>query len=134
MMFGWPKMLAEPLLLLWIVNAAMGTEAHGPAAAARTTGWLYFCALLLLFVTRVPVAQLHARLYIWLAGQALALQWAMFVLDALVVGALTVVVPAIQVRIARLIADRRQVPLLGANPVTVEPPASRLHASHAVAR
>lgn len=134
MIFGLFSLLAEPLLLLWIVNAAMGTEAHGPAAAARTTGWLYFYALLLLFVTRVPVAQLHARLNIWPSGQALALQWAMFVLDALVVGVLTVVVPAIQVRIARLIADRRQVPLLGEDPVSVEPPASRLHASHAVAR
>ena len=134
MIFGLFSLLAEPLLLLWIVNAAMGAEGHGPAASARTTGWLYFYALLLLFVTRVPVAQLHARLNLWPAGQTPAVQWAMFALDALVVGVLTVVVPAIQVRIARLIADRRQVPLPGAKPVAVERPARRLHASHAVAR
>ena len=111
--FGLGQQLLEPLLFLWFVNAAMGTDAYGPALSARTTRWLYFWALLLMFVTRVPIAQLHARLNIWSAGRVPALQWSLLALDGLVVGALAVIVPAIQVRIARYIAERRGTGLLG---------------------
>ncbi|MFZ3484824.1 hypothetical protein [Sphingomonas sp. 3-13AW] len=113
MIFGLLPLLAKPLLLLWFVNAAMGTGAYGPAESAKTTRWLYVWALMLLFVTRVPVSQLHAGLNAWPAGQAPLVQWAMFALDALVVGVLTVTVPAVQVRIASFIADRRKAEFLG---------------------
>ncbi len=46
------------------------------------------------------------------AGQVPALQWSLLALDGLVVGALAVIVPAIQVRIARHIAQRRGTGLL----------------------
>ncbi|MDQ0839079.1 hypothetical protein [Sphingomonas faeni] len=131
MIFGLFSLLAEPLLLLWFVNAAMGTDAYGPAASAKTTGWLYVWAFMLLFVTRVPVSQLHARLNAWPAGQTPAVQWAMFALDALVVGVLTVIVPAIQVRIARFIADRRKVELLGDPQRRFEPLARPSHLAEA---
>jgi len=113
MILGLFTLLAEPLLLLWFVNAAMGTDAYGPVASAKTTRWLYVWALMLLFVTRVPVSQLHQGLNAWPAGQTPLVQWAMFALDALVVGVLTVIVPAVQVRIASFIAGRREQELLG---------------------
>ncbi|MDH7974281.1 hypothetical protein QH494_19000 [Sphingomonas sp. AR_OL41] len=110
---GLSQLLIEPLLLLWFVNAAMGTTGYGPIASARTVRWYYPFALLLIFVTRMPVALLHNGFNRWAAGQPLALQGAMLACDALVVGVLALVVPAIQVRIARYIAARRGVTLLG---------------------
>lgn len=123
MVFGLAQLLLEPLLFLWFVNAALGTDAYGLLASAKATRWLYVWALLLMFVTRVPVSQLHARLNMWPAGQAPALQWAMLALDALVVGVLAVIVPAVQVRIARYIADRRGLALLGDAPLVPDTPA-----------
>lgn len=116
------SLLAEPLLLLWFVNAAIGTNAYRPGTSAKTTRLLYVWAFLLLLITRVPVSQLHARLNAWPAGQAHAVQWALFALDALVVGVLAVIVPAVQVRTARFIADRRKVSLLGDLPSPLDPP------------
>ncbi|MEG3088173.1 hypothetical protein [Sphingomonas sp. PB4P5] len=109
---GIGQQVLEPLLFLWFVNAAMGTDSYGPIVSAKTTRWLYFWALLLMFLTRVPVGGLHQMLNRWPAGQAPAVQWALLSLDALVVGLLALVLPAVQVRIARFIAERRRVALL----------------------
>ncbi|CAN5452770.1 hypothetical protein BH10PSE14_BH10PSE14_30450 [soil metagenome] len=109
---GLGQLLLEPLLLLWFVNAAIGTHGYGPIASARTVRWRYPWALLLIFVTRMPVSLLHNGFNHWAAGRPLALQGMMLALDALVVGVLALIVPAIQVRIARYIADRRAVALL----------------------
>lgn len=111
--FGLAQQVIEPLLYLWFVNAALGTDGFGPVASAKTTRWLYFWALVLVLAVRLPLSQLHGRLNLWSAGQPLATQWALLTLDALVVGVLAVAVPAVQLRIARFVADRRGVPLLG---------------------
>jgi hypothetical protein len=103
---GLGQQLLEPLLFLWFVSAAIGNDSDGPISSARTTGWLYLWALPLMFVTRVPLGILHQMLNRWPAGQAPAAQYALLTLDALVVGALAMVLPAVQVRIARYIADR----------------------------
>ncbi|TPG10910.1 hypothetical protein [Sphingomonas oligophenolica] len=111
--FGLGQQLLEPLLMLWFVNAALGSNGYGPAGSARTTGWLYFWALPLMFVTRVPLGLLHQLLNTWPAGREPIMQWGLLLIDALVVGALAVVLPAVQVRIARFIAERRGMGLLG---------------------
>lgn len=111
--FGLAQQLLEPALLLWFVNAAMGTDAYGPVASMRETRWLYIWTLLAIFATRVPPSLLHNALNRWPAGQAVTVQWMMLASDALVVGLLALVVPAIQVRGARFVAARRGAPMLG---------------------
>lgn len=111
--FGLGQQLIEPALMLWFVNAAMGTNAFGPVASARATRWLYFWALVLMFLTRTPMGALHQYLNRWPAGQSAAVQWTLLAIDALVVGVLAVIVPAVQVRIARYVAERRGVGVLG---------------------
>ena len=32
-------LLLEPALLVWFVNAALGTTGYGPVRSARVTGW-----------------------------------------------------------------------------------------------
>lgn len=108
---GLAQQLSEPLLCLWFVHAALGSRAFGPLASAKTTRWLYVWALLLVLIARVPASQLHARLNIWSAGQAPAMQAALLLLDAAVVGLLAVIVPAAQVRASRRIAARRGIAL-----------------------
>lgn len=104
---GWGQLLLEPLLLLWFVDAAMGATAYGPIASARAVRWYYPFAFLLMFVTRIPIASLHRGFNLWAAGQPLAQQAALLACDALVVVTLALVLPAVQVRIARYIAERR---------------------------
>ncbi len=110
---GLGQLLLEPLLLLWFVAAAMGATGYGPIASARAVRWYYLWAFLLMFATRIPVAGLHRGFNQWAAGRPLAQQAALLACDALVVGTLALVLPAIQVRIARYIAERRGLALLG---------------------
>jgi hypothetical protein len=119
--FGLGQQLLEPFLLLWYVNAAAGTHAYGPLASAKATGWLYLWALPLSLATRVPLSLLHGRLNMWPVGQPPLLQWALLALDALVVGMLAVIMPAIQVRIARYVAAGRDTALLGEHPLPAAP-------------
>ncbi|VVT19080.1 conserved membrane hypothetical protein [Sphingomonas sp. EC-HK361] len=107
------QQLAEPLLFLWFVNAAMGTNAYGPLASARVTRWFYVWGLLLMFVARFPFGGVHQLLNRWPAGKPSTILWPALAIDAVVVAIMVTVLAAIQVRIARYIADRRGVPLLG---------------------
>ncbi|TPG56188.1 hypothetical protein [Sphingomonas glacialis] len=104
---GLSQILLEPALLLWFVNAALGTTGYGPVRSARVTGWWYFWALALGLVMRVPFSQVHARLNMYAAGQPDWVLWPMLVLDALVVPVMVVAVAAVQLRAARAIAERR---------------------------
>ncbi|WP_375395253.1 hypothetical protein [uncultured Sphingomonas sp.] len=107
------QQLLEPLLMLWYANAAMGTHAYGPLRSARATGWFYPWALLLIFVARLPFSAAHQMLNRWPAGKGAGLLWPALVLDAVIVGIMVALLAAIQVRIARFIADQRGVALLG---------------------
>ena len=109
---GLGQQLVEPLLMLWYVNAAMGTHAYNPLRSARVTGWLYPWALLLMFVARWPFGAAHQLLNRWPAGKAAALLWPTLVLDAVIVGVMVALLAAVQVRIARFIADRHEAALL----------------------
>lgn len=111
--FGLGQQLLEPLLYLWFVNAALGTAAFGPAGSAWATRWLYFWALLLTFVTRFPFNAAHYGLNTWPAGKGAALLWPALALDAVVVVVMVIVAAAVQLRIARYIAARRGLALLG---------------------
>ena len=110
--FGLAQQLLEPLLFLWFMSAAMGTDAFGPIASAKATRFLYLWALPLMLLTRVPMSLLHQHLNRWPAGQVPTVQWTLLGIDAAVVGVLAMVVPAVQVRIARFIAERRGVELI----------------------
>ncbi len=110
---GLTQQLLEPLFFLWFVNAAMGTDAYGPAASARTTRWLYLWGLVLMFVARLPFNAAHQLLNRWPAGKSPAILWSALALDAVVVGVMVVILAAVQVRIARFIAARRGVAVLG---------------------
>ena len=116
-MGGLGQLLLEPALLVWFVNAALGTTGYGPVRSARVTGWWYFWALALGLLMRIPFSQTHGRLNHFAAGQADAVLWPMLLLDALVVPVMVVAVAAVQLRAARAIAERRgQVLLAGAAP------------------
>jgi len=110
--FSLGQQLFEPLLLLWFVNAATGTTGFGPIASARVTRWWYFWGLLLVFVTRLPFGLLHQLLNRWPAGHPAAVLWPLLAIDAVLVSVMVVTIAAAQVRAARLIAERRGIPLL----------------------
>ena len=109
---GGGQQLLEPFLTLWYVNAAMGTRGVGPWRSARTTGWVYPWSLLLMFVARFPFGAAHQLLNRWPAGKGASLLWPALVLDAVIVGVMVALLAAVQVRIARFIADRRGAGLL----------------------
>lgn len=117
MVGGLGQILLEPALLLWFVNAALGTTAYGPLRSARVTGWWYLWALALGLLIRVPFSQVHARLNMFAAGQPAGVLWPMLVLDALVVPVMVVAVAAVQLRAARAIAERRGRALLEGEPL-----------------
>lgn len=104
---GLPQVLIEPLLAVWIVSAATDGSVRGPIGSARRTGILYFWALALFFVGRLPVNLAHQGLNKLARGQDGAVLWSILALDAVVVGLIIAVIPAIYVRIARLIDERR---------------------------
>ena len=104
---GLELLLLEPALLLWFVNAALGTRGYGPVRSARVTGGWYFWALALGLLMRIPFSQTHGRLNHFAAGQADAVLWPILVLDAIVVPIMVVAIAAVQLRAARAIAGRR---------------------------
>lgn len=97
----------EPLIMLWIVSAATDGVVRGPLRSARVTGWLYFWALALFFVGRLPVNAAHQLLNRYAMGQPDIMLWPMLVIDAVVVGLIISVIPALYVRIARFIWERQ---------------------------
>lgn len=97
----------EPLLMLWIVSAATDGAIRGPLRSARVTGWLYFWALALFFVGRLPVNAAHQLLNRYAMGKPDIMLWPMLVIDAVVVGLIISVIPALYVRIARFIWERQ---------------------------
>ncbi|MBS0479885.1 MAG: hypothetical protein JSR79_11380 [Proteobacteria bacterium] len=104
---GLSQVFVEPLLMLWIVSAATDGVVRSPSQSARCTGLLYFWALALFFVGRLPVNIVHQLLNRYAIGQEQAVVWSMMVVDAAAAGLIIAVIPAIYVRIARLIEERR---------------------------
>ncbi len=104
---GLTQMLFEPLLMLWIVSAATDGAIRNPVRSARLTGWLYFYAFALFFVGRIPVNAAHQLLNRYAMGQPGSILWPMLVLDAIVVGLIIAVVPALYVRVAQCVRDRQ---------------------------
>jgi len=104
---GLSQVFIEPLLMAWIVSAATDGAVRGPIASARRTGWLYIWALLLFFVGRLPVNAVHQLINRYAIGQAPGTVWAMLAVDALSVALIIAVIPAIYVRVVRLIDERR---------------------------
>lgn len=104
---GLAQVAVEPLLMPWIVAAATDGSVRGPLASARLTGRWYPWALALFFVGRIPVNAAHQLLNRFAVGQPDHVLWPMLVLDAIVVGLVIAVVPAVSVRVARFVRERR---------------------------
>jgi hypothetical protein len=102
---GLAQLLIEPLLMLWVVSAVTDGAVAGPAASARRTGVAYFYALPLFFVARLPIGIAHNLLNKQAMGRPHALVWTMLAVDALVVGLLVAIIPAISVRVSRAIEE-----------------------------
>jgi hypothetical protein len=105
--FGIGQLLVEPLLMLWIVSAAAEGQVRTPLQSARTTGWFYLWALALFFIGRLPINLLHRFLGTYPIGKPGPLLWPMLALDAVTVGLIITVIPALYVRIARRISEAR---------------------------
>ena len=103
---GLSQLLIEPLLMAWVVAAATDGNIRTPWASARRTGLLYFLALPLFLLIRVPISLLHQGWNSWSMGAEPGNMWAMLALDALVVGIIVAIVPAAMVRVARWIDVR----------------------------
>lgn len=97
---GLAQLLLEPALMLWMVSAATDGRVRGPLSSARQTGWLYLYALPLFYIARYPTGCAHQVLNLEAIGQPRTTVWAMVTIDAIVVGLLIAVVPAIAVRVA----------------------------------
>lgn len=100
------QIAVEPLLMLWIVSAATDGAVRNPLRSARVTGWLYFWALTLFFIGRLPANAAHQLLNRYAMGQPELILWPMLVIDAVVVGLIISVIPALYVRTARFICER----------------------------
>lgn len=100
---GLGQVIIEPMLMFWIVAAATDREVKTPVGSVRMMGWLYFWAFVLYFVARLPVNLLHQLLNRYAMGQSNIVLWALLALDALVVGMIIAVIPAIYVRIVAAI-------------------------------
>lgn len=116
LVFGLGQQLLEPLLLLWFVNAAIGTVGFGPLESARATGWWYFAVLPMVFVTRLPFSAVHQGLNRYAMGQSAGVTWGMLALDAVLVSIMVVMIAAVQLRAARFVAERRGVRMLAEQP------------------
>ncbi|MDN4630947.1 hypothetical protein QCD71_05440 [Sphingomonas sp. PsM26] len=116
LVFGLGQQLLEPLLLLWFVNAAIGTTGVGPLESARATGWWYFAVLPMVFVTRLPFSAVHQGLNRYARGQSAGVTWGMLALDAVLVSIMVVMIAAVQLRAARFVAERRGVRMLAEQP------------------
>lgn len=104
---GLGQVIIEPMLMIWIVAAATDGAVKTPLGSARMMGWLYFWAFVLYFVARLPVNLLHQFLNRYAMGQSDIVLWALLAFDALVVGMIIAVVPAIYVRIVTAIRASR---------------------------
>ncbi len=104
---GLGQVLVEPLLMAWVVAAATDGRIAGPIGSARHTGLLYFLALPLFLLTRVPVSLLHQNLNEWAMGKQGAELWSLLAIDSLVVGLIVAITPAAMVRVARWVELRR---------------------------
>lgn len=105
--FGIGQLLVEPLLMLWIVSAATEGPVRTPLQSARTTGLFYLWALALFFVGRLPINLVHRFLGTYPIGKPGPLLWPMLALDAVIVGLIITIIPALSVRIATRIAEAR---------------------------
>lgn len=103
---GLSQLALEPVLMLWIVSAATDHAAIGPLESIKRTGMMYFWALALFFIGRLPINAAHQLLNFFAVGQPPAVLWPMLAIDALAVGLLAAIVPAIYVRVARFILER----------------------------
>ncbi|WP_404371264.1 hypothetical protein AB5I39_03600 [Sphingomonas sp. MMS24-J45] len=117
---GLTQLLIEPLLWMWFVSAALGTNGYAPLQSARVTGLWYFWALLLGLLIRIPFSQIHGRLNIFAAGQPDAVLWPVLLLDAVVVPVMVTAAAAVQLRAAQAIAERRGRALVEDAPRTAE--------------
>lgn len=97
----------EPLLILWIVSAATDGRTGGPVKSAKASWPWYIWGLMLFFVGRLPVNALHQLLNHAAIGSRGAVLWMLLGADAICVGLIISVVPALYVRIARFIGERR---------------------------
>lgn len=104
---GLGQLLIEPMLMAWVVAAATDGRIGGPIASIRRTGLLYFLALPLYLLTRIPFGLLHQQLNDRAIGaQGLEL-WSMLALDSLLVGLIVAITPAAMARVARWVEIRR---------------------------
>lgn len=104
---GLAQVFGEPLLFLWFVGAATDGPVKGPISSARTTALMYFWALALFFVARLPINGLHQAGNVFAAGQPDYILWPLLIFDAFVVGLIAAIIPAIYVRVARTIGEKR---------------------------
>lgn len=104
---GLGQVIIEPMLMFWIVAAATDGAVKTPVGSVQMMGWLYFWAFVLYFVARLPVNLLHQFLNRYAMGQSDIVLWTLLALDALVVGMIIAVIPAIYVRIIAAIRTAR---------------------------
>ncbi|MXP11177.1 hypothetical protein [Pseudoblastomonas halimionae] len=104
---GLSQVLVEPLLMAWVVATATDGAIGNPLSSARRTGWLYLYALPLFLLVRIPINLLHGALNSEAIGRSQGVLWSMLAVDAVVVGILIAVVPAISVRVARRIREKQ---------------------------
>ena len=97
---GLGQMALEPWLMPWTVSAATDGPVRTPWHSARIVGRWYPWALALFFVGRVPISALHQFLGTWPIGKHTLLLWPALALDAITVGLLIAIIPALSVRIA----------------------------------
>lgn len=103
---GLAQLALEPFLFAWFVSAATAEQPIGPMASARRTGRLYAYAFPLFFVARLPLNLLHQMLNQWSAERPPAVMWSLLIGDALLVGVLVAVGPAIAWRVSRVVDER----------------------------
>ena len=109
---GLTQVALEPLLMLWIVSAATDGPIRNPLQSARALGWRYVWALPLYLIGRMPISIAHQRLGQPGSGLPDTLLWPMLLLDAVVVGLLIAIIPALSVRVARYVAERTPTPIM----------------------
>ena len=102
------QVFVEPFLMVWVVAAATDGAVRSPLASARRMGWLYLFALPLFFFARLPINLAHQQLNQLAMGESGAMLWGLLALDSVVVGLIVAIIPAISVRVARLVSERRE--------------------------
>ncbi|MGR6328381.1 hypothetical protein ACU5AX_04895 [Sphingomonas sp. XXL09] len=96
---GLTQIAIEPLLMPWIVSAATDGPVRTPWQSANMVGRWYPWALALFFVGRLPISLVHQGLGTWAMGRDTLLLWLMLAADAVTVGLLIAIIPALSVRI-----------------------------------